>query len=81
MKKSRLEAVLWDMDGTLVDTEPYWHDAELELVGEFGGTWTADDQASVTGFDLRDSAALLRDRGGVDLEIDEGGRKRGVIVP
>ncbi len=71
MKKSRLEAVLWDMDGTLVDTEPYWHDAELELVGEFGGTWTEDDQASVTGFDLRDSAALLRDRGGVDLEIDE----------
>ncbi len=29
-------AVLWDMDGTLVDTEPYWMDAEQELVEEHG---------------------------------------------
>ena len=35
-------AVLWDMDGTLVDTEPYWIIAEHELVEEFGGTWTHD---------------------------------------
>ena len=27
-------AVLWDMDGTLVDTEPYWIQAEHELVAE-----------------------------------------------
>ncbi len=25
-------AVLWDMDGTLVDTEPFWLEAETELV-------------------------------------------------
>ena len=31
-------AVLWDMDGTLVDTEPYWMECEHELVREFGGT-------------------------------------------
>jgi phosphoglycolate phosphatase-like HAD superfamily hydrolase len=31
-------AVLWDMDGTLVDTEPYWIDAEYELVERHGGT-------------------------------------------
>ena len=33
-------AVLWDMDGTLVDTEPYWMDAETVLVESFGGTRT-----------------------------------------
>jgi HAD superfamily hydrolase (TIGR01509 family) len=64
-------AVLWDMDGTLVDTEPYWMAAEKALVAEFGGVWTDDDARSVIGFDLRDSAAVLRARGGVDLEPDE----------
>ena len=31
-------AVLWDMDGTLVDTEPLWMAAEIPLVESHGGT-------------------------------------------
>jgi beta-phosphoglucomutase-like phosphatase (HAD superfamily) len=61
-------AVLWDMDGTLVDTEPYWFDIEFELVAEFGGTWSEADAHSLVGFDLLDSAHELRTRGGVRLE-------------
>lgn len=61
-------AVLWDMDGTLVDTEPYWFDIEFELVAEFGGTWTDADAHSLVGFDLLASAHELRTRGGVRLE-------------
>ena len=61
-------AVLWDMDGTLVDTEPYWFDIEFELVAEFGGTWSEADAHSLVGFDLLDSARELRTRGGVRLE-------------
>ena len=64
-------AVLWDMDGTLVDTEPYWFEAEFELVAEFDGTWTEDDALSLVGFDLLDSAHELRTRGGVRLEPDQ----------
>jgi beta-phosphoglucomutase-like phosphatase (HAD superfamily) len=61
-------AVLWDMDGTLVDTEPYWFAAEFELVAEFGGTWSDADAHSLVGFDLLASAHELRTRGGVRLE-------------
>ena len=64
-------AVLWDMDGTLVDTEPYWMECEHELVAAFGGTWTDDDARSIIGFDLLDAAAVLRERGGVALEPTE----------
>ena len=61
-------AVLWDMDGTLVDTEPYWIACEHELVAEFDGTWSAADAHSIVGFDLLDAAVILRDRGGVRLD-------------
>jgi beta-phosphoglucomutase-like phosphatase (HAD superfamily) len=56
------------MDGTLVDTEPYWFDIEFELVAEFGDTWTEADAKSLVGFDLLDSAHELRTRGGVELD-------------
>ena len=59
-------AILWDMDGTLVDTEPYWMRAEHELVDSFGGVWTHDDAMLLVGSGLLGSAAILQDRG-VDL--------------
>lgn len=61
-------AVLIDMDGTLVDTEPYWIESEAELVARHGGTWTAEDAHSVVGFDLLDAADQLKARGGVRLD-------------
>lgn len=63
-------AVLWDMDGTIVDTEPYWMAAEVELFASFGRTWTHEDGLQVVGLGLWESAALFR-RHGVDLEPDE----------
>ena len=66
-----LAAVLWDMDGTLVDTEPYWFECEYALVAEFDGTWGPDDAHSIIGFDLIDGAIELRDRGGVRLEPEQ----------
>lgn len=63
-------AVLWDMDGTLVDTEPYWLDAEADLVASYGGTWTSQDGLTLVGSGLWHSASVLRGRG-VDLSDDE----------
>ena len=65
---TELAAVLWDMDGTLVDTEPYWIECERLLVEAHGGVWTHEDAQSLIGSDLLDSGRALRDRGGVDME-------------
>ena len=62
-------AVLWDMDGTLVDTEPYWMRAETDLVESFGGVWTHDDGMLLIGSGLWNSAAILQGRG-VEMEAD-----------
>jgi HAD superfamily hydrolase (TIGR01509 family) len=61
-------AVLWDMDGTLVDTEPYWMQVESELVASHGGTWTHADAMNLVGNDLLESGRYIREVGGVDLE-------------
>ncbi len=65
-----LKAVLWDMDGTLVDTEPYWIGAEIELVNAHGGTWTYEDAMSMVGNALTSTAAVLQGAG-VKLEVRE----------
>ena len=60
-------AVLWDMDGTLVDTEPYWIAAETDLVAEHGGRWTHEDGLAMVGNPLLVSGEILVRRSGIDL--------------
>lgn len=67
---SPLKAVLWDMDGTIVDTEPYWIAAEHALVEAHGGTWSHDQAMQLVGQSLTFSAGLLQEAG-VELEIRE----------
>jgi HAD superfamily hydrolase (TIGR01509 family) len=59
------------MDGTLVDTEPYWIDVEYALVEEHGGTWSREHALNLVGNDLLVSGAYIREHGGVDLEPAE----------
>lgn len=57
------DAVLWDMDGTLVDTEPYWMAAEGPLVASFGGAWSREQALRLVGLGLEDAARILQDAG------------------
>jgi HAD superfamily hydrolase (TIGR01509 family) len=50
-----LRAVLWDMDGTLVDSEPIWARVQIELLTSLGGTWTIDDCIALVGSALPDA--------------------------
>lgn len=63
-----LQAVLWDMDGTLVDTEPYWYNAEVELLDEYGKPWSVQQSEALIGNALPLSAVVLQ-QAGVDLGI------------
>ncbi|UFU04385.1 HAD family phosphatase [Ruania suaedae] len=66
-----LAAVLWDMDGTLVDTEPYWIAVELEMSAEHGGTWDESLGTDLVGMPLEVSAAALSERAGVRGTVEE----------
>jgi len=58
------------MDGTIVDTEPYWIVAEIELVESFGGVWTHADGLALVGNGLSLTSSKLQAKG-VDLPLDE----------
>ncbi len=66
----RPAAILWDMDGTLIDTEPYWMGSEADLVHSYGGDWTDEDGLAMVGMPLVDGARIMQDRG-VALSIPE----------
>lgn len=52
-------AVLWDFDGTLVDTEPVWMRAQYRLIEGLGGVWSEDDCHAMIGNSLIDSGTYL----------------------
>lgn len=57
------------MDGTLIDSEPYWIAAETELAARYGVPWNHEDGLTLVGNPLLVSAAVLRERG-VLLPLD-----------
>lgn len=63
-------AALWDMDGTIVDTEPFWVDAQIALAAEFGGIWTFADAMECVGQTLENSAKIMQ-RVGVDMSVED----------
>ena len=44
-----LAAVLFDMDGLLVDTEPIWNEVERRVMARLGGSWGPHDQEQLVG--------------------------------
>ncbi|GAA6526819.1 hypothetical protein IDVR_26150 [Intrasporangium sp. DVR] len=64
-------AVLWDMDGTLVDTEPYWIAAEHELVAAHGGDWNEELAHRLVGNALDVSAQVIIELTGIPLSVPE----------
>ncbi|MCW2571370.1 MAG: HAD-superfamily hydrolase, subfamily variant 3 [Frankiales bacterium] len=61
-----LQAVLWDMDGLLVDTEPVWTIAEEQLAARLGGTWSEELKAQIVGTRLDASVPTILQWYGVD---------------
>ena len=59
------------MDGTLVDTEPYWINTEYALVESYGNAWSDEHAHALVGSDLLDSGAYIAEHGKVPLEPHE----------
>jgi len=65
------EAVLFDLDGVIVDSESAWAEAKHELVDEAGGTWKPDATRAMLGMSSPEWSRYLRDELGVPLSLEE----------
>jgi HAD superfamily hydrolase (TIGR01509 family) len=71
------DAVMFDLDGVLVDSEQLWNDAKRALVVAAGGSWREDAPRAMMGMSSPEWAAYLREHLGVDRDLDE--INRGVV--
>jgi HAD superfamily hydrolase (TIGR01509 family) len=52
-------AVLFDMDGLLVDTEPLWFETEIEVMARLGAPWSKEDQKQLLGGSMPNTVRYL----------------------
>ncbi len=69
-----LQAILFDMDGLLIDSEPLWYEVESEVMAQLGGQWSAADQQELVGGSLDRSLDYLLARAARPAPRKEVGR-------
>ena len=60
-----IEAVVFDLDGVLVDTEELWDDARRQIADERGGRWRDDAQRAMMGMSSKEWSRYMHDVIGV----------------
>jgi HAD superfamily hydrolase (TIGR01509 family) len=66
-----VEAVVFDLDGVLLDSEQLWNEAKHALVRDAGGRWRDDAPRAMMGMSSPEWAAYLRDSLGVPLDVKQ----------
>uniref|UniRef100_UPI004049809E HAD family hydrolase n=1 Tax=Candidatus Nanopelagicus sp. TaxID=2518620 RepID=UPI004049809E len=59
-----MSAILFDMDGTIIDSEPLWLQAEIEVMAELGCHWDEQDQINCLGGPMERTEKYMQDRSG-----------------
>ena len=70
----RLQGVLFDMDGLIVDSEPLWFEVECAVMARMGGQWSEADQQALIGGSLPRTVSYLLARAARPASPQEVGR-------
>ncbi|QLQ38975.1 HAD family hydrolase [Micromonospora robiginosa] len=66
-----VDAVLFDLDGVIVDSEPVWEEVRRAYVAAHGGTWQPDTQRRLMGMSTGEWAGYLSGELGVDRSAEQ----------
>ena len=73
-RPAALRAVLFDMDGLLVDSEPLWFEVERTVMARLGGQWGKADQQALIGGSLDRTVSWLLAKAAVPASRDDVAR-------
>jgi HAD superfamily hydrolase (TIGR01509 family) len=66
-----IEAVIFDMEGVLMDSEVYWRQGRESFARDQGKTWTMDDQRQAMGRNTVEWARVMQERLGITMPVED----------
>ena len=73
-------AVIFDLDGVLADSEPWWNKIDAELLGEYGVTYRGEYHRDVLGVSYRRAVEFYKHKFHIPAPDEELIRRRGEIA-
>jgi len=75
-----LRAVIFDLDGILADSEPWWNEIDSKLLAEYGVIYRGEYHREVLGVSYRLAVEFYKKAFGLSASIEELMRRRGEIA-
>src|SRR5690348_9215889 len=75
-----LSAIIFDLDGVLADSEPWWSKIDAELLAEYGVTYRGEHHRNVVGVSYRVAVEFYKKAFGLSVPTEEMMRRRGEIA-
>lgn len=75
-----IRAVIFDLDGVLADSEPWWNEIDATLLAEYGKNYRGEYHRNVLGVSYRLAVEFYQKAFGLSIPTDELMRRRGEIA-
>ncbi len=75
-----LSAIIFDLDGVLADSEPWWNQIDARLLAEYGATYCGEYHQNVVGVNYRLAIEFYKKAFGLSAPTEEMMRRRGEIA-
>jgi len=75
-----MRAVIFDLDGVLADSEPWWNQIDAKLLSEYGATYRGEYHQNVVGVNYRLTMEFYKKAFGLSVPTEEMMRRRGEIA-
>src|SRR3989442_8973709 len=73
-------AVIFDLDGVLADSEPWWNEIDKKLLAEYGVTYRGEYHRNVLGVSYRLAVEFYKKAFNLSASAEELMRRRGEIA-